>query len=509
VLDSRLGGTFDQSHRSTTAEVGGSLHQMSPPRRPRARKSPAKDGLSAPSVRPTAIDLFSGAGGLSLGFEQAGFDVLAAAEYDPIHAAVHAFNFPTTEMVCRDLSYVTAPELRTAAQAGWKAHGRDGRWNGRLDVLIGGPPCQGFSWGGKQATDDERNWLVFHFARLVGELRPRYFVMENVPGMAMAPIEFRRETRLLDVLLELFNKHGYDVAKPCVLNAASWGVPQERKRLILLGTRRGQTPLRYPAAKTVPRRRRSDEREALIAETEVGALCPTVWEAIGDLPDADAHEALLTSDEFRMTSLQLAEIRAKMSPYARVLHGLDRDPDDYSWPRISESDLLTSSCRTTHRADVVSRFQETDPGTTEAVSRFFRLDAAGVSSTLRAGTHYERGSFNAPRPIHPKLPRVITVREAARLHSFPDWFRLHWTKWHGFREVGNSVPPRFGRAVGAEVRRALGVHTERPTTPMPLGDPSLLRLENLEAADHFGADLGAIPRNALRVRPAKPSARAA
>src|SRR5437763_406277 len=106
---------------------------------PRRRERQPRD------ERPVAIDLFCGAGGLSLGFEQAGFDVLAAAEYDPIHSAVHAFNFPRTELVCADLSGQTATGIRAAARRGWDRHRRSGVWSGEIDVVIGGPPCQGFS----------------------------------------------------------------------------------------------------------------------------------------------------------------------------------------------------------------------------------------------------------------------------------------------------------------------------------------------------------------------------
>ena len=134
------------------------------------------------------------------------------------------------------------------------------------------------------------------------------------------------------------------------------------------------------------------------------------------------------------------------------------------------------------------------------VSRLFRLDPNGVSCTLRAGTHYERGSFNAPRPIHPIRPRVLSVREAARLHSFPDWFRLHWTKWHGFRQVGNALPPRVGRAVAREIVRALELTPSKPSVAVALGDPALLSMENLQAAQRFGADAARMPRNALRLR---------
>src|SRR5439155_12575738 len=100
--------------------------------------------------------------------------------------------------------------------------------------------------------------------------------------------------------------------------------------------------------------------------------------------------------------------------------------------------LLTSSMRTIHTRLSVERFQATAPGTTEPVSRFYRPHPSGVCNTLRAGTGSERGAYTSPRPIHPKLPRVISVREAARIHGFPDWFRLHRSKWHGFRQIGNA-----------------------------------------------------------------------
>src|SRR5215208_5710013 len=175
------------------------------------RKMPAN--LPNPTQRPTVIDLFARAGGLSLGFEQAGFDVLCALEYDPIHAATHAFNFPRTEIVCSDASEVAVETLRRAAAKGWVAHGRHGDWDGSLDVLIGGPPCQGFSTGGKRASDDDRNQLVFSFARLVGELSPRYFAMENVKGLASFLAD-ETGTLLLDRLVDEFRSQGYTVLEP-------------------------------------------------------------------------------------------------------------------------------------------------------------------------------------------------------------------------------------------------------------------------------------------------------
>lgn len=457
--------------------------------------------------RPVAIDLFAGAGGLSLGFEQAGFDVLAAVEYDPVHAAAHAYNFPMTEVVCADLADTTsvnADRLREAANAGWAAHSRTAKWDGVLDVVIGGPPCQGFSFMGKRRVEDVRNQLVFRFAELVGELKPRHFVMENVPGMSSLAIGPGDNAQpLLDSLLVRFRELGYELQEPKVLNATSFGVPQDRRRLILLGTRRGESAAGYPKPQTIPRPKRPGTDGDPAFAGVLSARCPTVWDAIGDLPDLDTFEGLRYTDEARLPDHQLVDMRGSMSSYARVLHGLAHDPDDLSWPREWDSDLLTSSCRTAHKPDVVARFDATSCGHAEPVSRLFRLDPNGVCCTLRAGTHYERGSFNAPRPIHPKLPRVLSVREAARLHSLPDWFRLHWTKWHGFRQVGNALPPLVGRAVGNEIVRALALTPARPITRVVLGDSALLMMENIRAAEHFGADQARMPRNALRYRTKK------
>jgi len=478
----------------------------------RARRTASLQGgrVSLSADRPVAVDLFSGAGGFSLGFEQAGFDVLASIEYDPVHCAVHAFNFPRTEIVCADIRAVAAKSVRDAVELGWKRHNRPADWDGELDVVVGGPPCQGFSVIGKRQYDDARNELVFSFARLVGELRPRYFVMENVPGMASLLAGPGDDApRLVDVLLADFAAKGYTVASPKTLNAAEFGVPQDRRRLILMGTREDCPPVKYPEAETLPRAKRPSETESAVALPDGNPLCPTVSEAIGDLPNLDSLDGLRFTDEIKLTVRGLAKMHSAAAQYARVLIGLDGDDEDYSHPRRWDNATLTSSYRTIHAPGVARRFATTPQGCSEPTSRLFRLHPQGISATLRAGTHYERGSFNAPRPIHPSHPRVISVREAARLHSFPDWFRLHWTKWHGFRQVGNALPPRLGRALGREVVRALDVEPRRPTRAIALGAPDLLTLENLQAAELFGADLTRMPRNALRTRPSSTASTAA
>jgi DNA (cytosine-5)-methyltransferase 1 len=408
-------------------------------------------------TRPIGIDLFAGAGGLSLGFESAGFDVVAAVEIDPIHCAAHEFNFPSCTTVCKSVVDTTGSELRTRSGIG----SRD------VDVVFGGAPCQGFSLIGKRALEDPRNHLVHHFVRIVTELRPRYFVFENVKGLTLG-----LHKRFLEEVVEAFQSRGYTVLLPYrVLNARDHGVPQDRKRLFLIGAREGLPLPAYPAS----------------------GQGTTVSEAIGDLPEAEDFEELWSGDTVRARFSQ-------RSRYAAVLRNEVADATDLSHPRRFDPSLLTSSALTEHTALSRSRFAQTAPGKVEPVSRFLKLDPNGVCNTLRAGTASDRGAFTSPRPIHPHSPRVITVREAARLHSYPDWFRFHVTKWHGFRQIGNSVPPLLGRAVAAEVLRALGRRVERPSSTIELGGVELLRMTMDEAARHFGVSNHVISKRRIAKR---------
>jgi DNA (cytosine-5)-methyltransferase 1 len=407
--------------------------------------------------RPVGIDLFAGAGGLSLGFEQAGFDVRAAVEIDPIHCATHEYNFPNCATICASVSDIGASDIRRAA----------GIDKSSINVVFGGAPCQGFSLIGHRVLDDPRNRLIKEFVRLTVELDAKYFVFENVKGLTIgAP------RRILEETVAEFQAHGYDVLLPYrVLNAADFGVPQDRRRLFLIGAQKGLPLPGYPAA---------------------GAkLRTTVWDAIGDLPDADQYDELLEDDATRAKF-------GKASAYAAFLRGLRRDPSDLSHPRAWNPRLLTSSMRTEHTHVSQRRFKATKHGEVEPISRFLKLDPAGVSNTLRAGTGSDKGAFTSPRPIHPEAPRCITVREAARLHSYPDWFRFHGTKWHGFRQVGNSVPPLLGRVVAAQLATVLGVSATAPTSECALGEERLLRLSPSEAAERYGVSRSVMGR---RLRP--------
>jgi len=438
------------------------------------------------------VDLFAGAGGLSLGVEQAGFDIAASVEYDPIHCAVHEFNFPRTRVLCADVTKLSAEELRAAVEIGVAAHGQDlASWDGEIDLVAGGPPCQGFSTMGKRLIDDDRNRLVFDFFRLVSQLRPKYFLMENVPGMLAGG----HKTAILDLLIEEFKRAGYTVLEPAqVLLAAQFGVPQDRRRLVVLGAREGLALPAYPEPTVRPRLKHPTakpvSREGLYADLPLG---PSVWDAIGDLPDPDSFDALIDSDAVALSKSDLLAMEGRLSRYGRFLRGIDIEEGDLSHPRHWDRATLTSSMRTAHTPLSVRRFSETSPGEIEPVSRFYRLTADGLCNTIRAGTGSERGAFTSPRPLHPTEPRVLTVREAARLHSFPDWFRLHRTKWHGFRQVGNAVPPRLARAVGTSIVEVLGAKPNRPVEGFDLGDEKLLSLDMQAAAEHFEADLASIP----------------
>lgn len=412
------------------------------------------------SGRPLAVDLFSGAGGMSLGFEQAGFDVVAAVEIDPVHCAVHKFNFPESAVIPHSVEGLTASEIRLAAGIG----------DAQVDCVFGGAPCQGFSLIGQRILDDPRNKLVLEFVRIVKELKARTFVFENVKGLTLG-----KHKRFLHELVEALSKAGYEVRIPWkVLNAAHFGTPQNRERLILMGALKGEALPVYPDQQTNTAGRKK--------HTEELPFGPSCSDALSDLPDAEGFKALLTSDVVRTHKF------GKPSAYASEMRCLTNDAWHYGYIRNWSADELTSSARTDHTEISRRRFSEIEAGSVEPISRFFKLPVNGVSNTLRAGTDGARGAFTSPRPIHYKYARCITVREMARLHGFPDWFRFHATKWHGARQIGNAVPPPLARAIATCVLNSMNIKPIRPKGSISLGDTSLLTLTVSQAANHFGID---------------------
>ena len=414
--------------------------------------------------RPIAIDLFAGAGGLSLGFEQAGFDVRVAVEVDPIHALVHHVNFPQTIVLPQSVATLTGAMIRQKANLP----------NQAIAVVFGGAPCQGFSLMGQRAFDDPRNFLVKEFVRLVKELDPAYFLFENVKGLTAG-----KHRQFLEEFISEFSTIDYQIQMPWqVLNASNYGVPQNRERLILLGAKKGLTLPNYPQPVSQAPNKKGNLTSA-----------PTCQEALADLPEAEDYETLWRRDSV------LTKKWRKPSAYARQMRCLE--PQDWFWGdrRQWQPNLLTASLRTAHSEISRRRFAETLPGTVEPISRFFRLPADGVANTLRAGTDSARGAFTSPRPIHYARPRCITVREMARLHGFPDWFRFHCTKWHGARQIGNAVPPPLARALAMEIMMVLGITPEQPDRLLALGNVKLLTMVMTEAAQFWQIPVPITQRN--------------
>lgn len=410
-------------------------------------------------MRPIGIDLFAGAGGMSLGFEQAGFDIVAAVEIDPVHCAVHKFNFPHCAVIPRSVVGLKGSEIRLAAGIG----------NRSVDVVFGGAPCQGFSMIGQRVLDDPRNRLVLEFLRIVSELEAKSFVFENVKGLTVG-----RHKQFLDEFVAEAKRLGYEIRLPWrVLNASHFGTPQNRERLFLYGAKREEHLPSYPEPTTRP----VDGRGKLPIDLPLG---PSVADAIGDLPDADSFDELVHTDAVRTDAWGAA------SAYAAELRCKSNDAWHYSYVRNWDPSVLTGSIRTEHSAISRRRFAETEGGQTEPISRFYKLSEKGLSNTLRAGTDGARGAFTSPRPIHFSHARCVTVREMARLHGYPDWFRLHSTKWHGARQIGNSVPPPLAREVAASLISALGHVPTRPYEIVDLGSPELLEFTVSQAAYHFG-----------------------
>lgn len=413
----------------------------------------------ATSRRPLVIDLFAGVGGMSLGFEQAGFDVVAAVEIDPIHAAAHAYNFPQCAVIPRSIIDLSGRDIRKAAGIGDRP----------IDVVIGGPPCQGFSLIGRRLLEDPRNGLVREYLRIVRELEPDFFLFENVKGITLGS---HKDT--LTDLIQAFHAIGYRLVSPWqVLNAAHYGVPQDRQRLFLLGARKHLLLPDYPDPQNdIPGHgyRRTGR-----------PLGPSCQDALGDLPNADDFEALKRTD-----SVSVAHWK-EPSVYARSLRCAHESSWHFGYSRNWDPLLLTSSLRTIHTEVSIERFRNTLPGHTEPVSRFYKLSAVGVSNTLRAGTDSSRGAFSSPRPIHYEFNRCVSVREMARLHGFPDWFRFHKTKWHGARQIGNAVPPPMARALASKLLVAMEITPSQPIgEKLRLGHEDLLAMNMSRAADYFG-----------------------
>lgn len=405
---------------------------------------------------------------MSLGMEAAGFDIDISLELNPIHAAVHHFNFPYTTTVCGNISAYPSSKL---------VHILQERGRAELDLIVGGAPCQGFSQIGKRQLDDPRNQLVFEYLRVVRDLAPKYFVFENVPGIIAG-----NHKKFINELIEEFDKIGYAVTLPYkVLDAKNYNVAQVRRRFILIGSKKGQKAVSYPSPYC--KAEQADNMQTLFPVTN--CKVPNAFDAMGDL---ELFPAFMGKDE----GIPASQIR--YTEYSEKLSFNKSEEFRLCHNRKLTSHRLWGHVGSNHTAVSVERFKNTTPGNTEKISRFFKLSPKLPCNTLRAGTPSGKGAFTAARPIHYKHPRCITVREAARLHSYPDWFNFHRTIWHGFRQIGNSVAPFFAKSIGEEIIKNLQLDlTQFEIYELEEQNEKLLSMNMSEASRYFGYERSYMP----------------
>ena len=360
--------------------------------------------------KPKVIDVFAGVGGLSLGAMRAGFALALAVENDPHASKAHQVNFPKVRHSEVDVSTLDGAALLAAA----------GLEAGALDGLIGGPPCQGFSVIGNRRAADPRNNLFRKFHELVAQCRPKFFVAENVLGILDTQYEEIREQAFALV------RGDYVLLPPMRFKASAYGAPTSRERVFFVGYRADAL------------------RPLTVADFETRKVkTPTfVRDALDGLP-AVRSNWLEESQGWRCVKpLPKTDYGKRTSECIPPGMG---DPE--SLRRYRDYGEVSGCLGTVHTDKVRDRYDAMKPGGKDTTSKAVRLKPDGFCPTLRAGTAADKGSYQAVRPIHPTMPRVITPREAARLQGFPDWFRFAPSKWHSFRQIGNSVSPFVAEAV--------------------------------------------------------------
>ncbi|HHC8922795.1 TPA: DNA cytosine methyltransferase [Stenotrophomonas maltophilia] len=385
-----------------------------------------------------SLDLFAGAGGLSEGLREAGFTSLYANEISPRYAQTYAINHPKTQVDSRDIRQVDARKIRNLL----------GLKRGELDLVAGGPPCQGFSINApKRSTEDSRNHLFREYLRFVAEFQPRAVMIENVPGM----VSFEGGATL-DAILESLKQLGYD-ADVRILYAPHYGIPQTRWRTIILGGRDGLNP----AALFPEPLRNAPVRVNFTAQFAGRSLVAlprslelpshvTVRDAIGDLP-------ILSNGELGAAEKPYG--RAASNPYQQLMRvgstgvtcheaprlskiNMDRlafIPPGGNWTDIPEA-LLPRGMRMARRSDHTKRYGRVDPD--------------GLASTILTKCDPHWGAY-----FHYDQDRAFTVREAARIQSFPDTYMFCGSRVEQYEQVGNAVPPLLGAAVGRAIAHAL------------------------------------------------------
>ena len=341
-----------------------------------------------------AIDLFCGCGGLSYGFERAGFNILLGIDNDSKALETFELNHKDAKSICGDITQVTY-EKDIKPLIGGKT----------IDIIIGGPPCQGMSLSGPRKFDDPRNKLYLSYIRLVDEIRPKMFVIENVPGLVGL---FNGQIK--DSIIEKFTDMGYEIQYR-ILCASDYGVPQSRRRVVFVGSRIGS--FEYP----------STDHEMVTCKMALSDLPPLVDE-LGE--DEMAYETLPTNSYQALMRERSMVVRnhvaASHSDHVKEIIALVPDGGNYK-------DLPEEFAHTRNFHVAWTRFASDKPAPT-------------IDTGHRHHFHY-------------KYNRVPTVRECARLQSFPDDFVFLGNKTLQFRQVGNAVPPIMAQAIAEQVIKTL------------------------------------------------------
>lgn len=356
-------------------------------------------------MKNTVIDLFCGAGGLSEGFRQAGFHVLAGNDIDAAAGKTYASTHQSARFINSPIQSISASDLLNAA----------GLRPAELDVLIGGPPCQAYSvYNHRRGMQDDRANLFREYLRLVEETKPRWVVMENVTGITSIS-----GGKIIDTLKTEFTRLGYRIEN-MILKAEEFGIPQERRRMIFIATNTN-SPILFPEATHGP-----GLKEFV-----------TIWDAIGDLPTVENGQA---PGLVGYASPPKCDYQKYVRGNSKLVHNhaasklgeiniarMKHIPQGGSWRDIP-FDLLPNGMKKAKRSDHTKRYG--------------RMAVNGLSCTILTKCDVHWGAY-----IHPLQDRAITVREAARLQSFPDCFVFQGSKTEQYVQVGNAVPPVLGRKI--------------------------------------------------------------
>jgi len=372
------------------------------------------------------LDLFCGTGGFSHGFEQTGrFQVVAGIDLLPDRAETFSANHPTARTVCGDITSISVEELCRACP--------------KPEVVIGGPPCQGFSSIRPFRTlteKDPRNNLFEHFALVVDAVRPSWFVMENVVGLLT-----NQKGRILDDVLSVFSSAGYKLSWR-ILNGAFYGLPQRRERFVLVGSRDGRDflwpePTHYfNGAKSMAGRHGQHHEVGSLWSMQELLPANTVMDAIHDLPAIPAGKSSIRyRDDVEPTAYE-AEMRG----------------------RCRELTLHEATQHSSHMLEIIrhagfNRAALPEGMVTSGFSTCYsRLEPDLPAVTLTVNFVHPASN----KCIHPYQDRALTPREGARLQGFPDAFKFCGSRAQIIKQIGNAVPPLIGRTIAASLARLVG-----------------------------------------------------